>query len=854
MNLNEIKVFLEENFNKPTLEGKNRHIVFWYDSEGDFIDDIDSLDLENVKILKLTKNNAFYTKYYIEKEDLSSNILVYSNMSKPIPQEDYLYDILCYSQEFSTDRITVIMRELGVTNESLKGVFKKYNTFFKNKERIAAFKNLNIENYTEEKVNLAVLASLTKVKTLELEEVIKALIIEYLNDRTKYYEDICKFGDITALLELVQKHYGYRFDEFSIEKLMATLLITNFKDSIKFTLPKQYDTYVSAREGNCTVFLNHLMNHVKDSEYYDKMAQVVADKLKVYDLLKNNDIDTISECETFEEVDKIILNKIVELLNNDGEEFERYLKIISNRRTLHFYTKYKDLYEAVRYAIKFLSKKKEVQYIKGASSYDMFQSYTKEYYLFDKYYRKFYLHYDKCLDKELIKIIRDNIENVYSNWYLDELAIKWNTAIKNNSSNSWVIDGLNQQYKFFNDSIRYKYENERVVVIISDALRYECASQLNDNLNNQSKNKWKGIGELFAMQGVLPSYTKLGMASLLPNKFIEINDKYDVLVDGINSSGTENRNKILRSYSEKAVAVTYNDLKEYKRADYKEKFTGKEVIYVYHNTIDAIGDHAITENQVFDAAERAIEEIMSIANSFIGNLSVSSIIITADHGFLYKRDKLTLSDKINGLKLDDDEDGRRFVLTDSNEEVEGANIISMKYILGENSDKNVITPKGTMRFKVQGAGSNYVHGGSMLQEIVVPVIKFKLDRSKSTSNLVKKTDVKLTSISRKITNPIVHLEFFQEEKVQEKVLPVRIKCYFEDEEGNRISDERTIIADSKSDAPTERTQKEKFILKSIKYDKNKQYFLVIQDEEDSNGLYERIPYIIDIVFADEFGF
>ena len=281
MNLNEIKVFLEENFNKPTLEGKNRHIVFWYDGEGDFIDDIDSLDLQNVKILKLTKNNAFYTKYYIEKEDLTSNILVYSNMSKPAPQEDYLYDILCYSQEFSTDRITVIMRELGVTNESLKGVFKKYNTFFKNKERIAAFKNLNIENYTEEKVNLAILASLTKVKTLEFEEIIKALIIEYLNNKTKYYEDICKFGDIIALLELVQKYYGYRFEEFSIEKLMATLLITNFKDSIKFTLPRQYDTYVSVKEGNCMVFLNHLMNHVKDREYYDKMAQSVAEKLNI---------------------------------------------------------------------------------------------------------------------------------------------------------------------------------------------------------------------------------------------------------------------------------------------------------------------------------------------------------------------------------------------------------------------------------------------------------------------------------------------------------------------------------------------------------------------------------------------
>ncbi|WP_243122360.1 hypothetical protein [Clostridium septicum] len=50
----------------------------------------------------------------------------------------------------------------------------------------------------------------------------------------------------------------------------------------------------------------------------------------------------------------------------------------------------------------------------------------------------------------------------------------------------------------------------------------------------------------------------------------------------------------------------------------------------------------------------------------------------------------------------------------------------MDYLLGEGSNKYVITPKGTTRFKVQGAGANYVHGGSMLQEIVVPVIRFKM--------------------------------------------------------------------------------------------------------------------------------
>jgi hypothetical protein len=28
----------------------------------------------------------------------------------------------------------------------------------------------------------------------------------------------------------------------------------------------------------------------------------------------------------------------------------------------------------------------------------------------------------------------------------------------------------------------------------------------------------------------------------------------------------------------------------------------------------------------------------------------------------------------------------------------------------------------------------------------------------------------------------------------------------------------------------------------------------MQDDEDSNGMYERIPYIIDIAIVDEFGF
>jgi len=231
--------------------------------------------------------------------------------------------------------------------------------------------------------------------------------------------------------------------------------------------------------------------------------------------------------------------------------------------------------------------------------------------------------------------------------------------------------------------------------------------------------------------------------------------------------------------------------------------------------------------------------------------NITIIIITADHGYLYKRSALEESDKLSGVKLEDGEDGRRFILTSDTQSVEGTVGFSMEYLLGEGSRKEVITPRGTSRFKVQGAGANYVHGGAMLQEVVIPVIKFKNDRSVSSINAIRKVKISLTSITRKITNIITYLEFFQEEKIQDKVIVQKIRCYFEDETGNRISNENIIIGDSRSENPQERTYKEKFVLKSMLYDKRKQYFLVMEDAENSNGMYERIPYTIDIAIAGE---
>lgn len=82
---------------------------------------------------------------------------------------------------------------------------------------------------------------------------------------------------------------------------------------------------------------------------------------------------------------------------------------------------------------------------------------------------------------------------------------------------------------------------------------------------------------------------------------------------------------------------------------------------------------------------------------------------------------------------------------------------------------------------------------------------------------MKKVALTLTSISRKITNAITYLDFFQTEKIADKLRSSRLKLYLDDQDGYRVSIENIIIADIKSDDPVERKFKEKFVLKNMKY-------------------------------------
>lgn len=852
MNLDEVTKVLNDIYKEPLINEKKRHIVFWYDGDGEFLEDIDTLNLDNVRTLKLTNNNYFYIRYELEKVDTTSNILIYANMQKPNPRENWLLDIYKYSIEFSTDKTTVLMRDLNIKEASLIPIIKSYSKFFNNKERYAAFKKYSIDEYTEDAIHIGVLSALCKLPNPNFEEVTKILLEEILSEDKKYYDNISKFGDIDAFWELVSKYYGYDLEEKTIGKLMILLSITDLDDKVNKELPKNYTSYISNKKSNCCIFINHFMNDREDSKVYKELADKIQSVIKLDNVVAKWNSDDFIKCDTFRYFDEYIIKNLSDILQSGASEFDNYLSTIYKRKSLNWYSDYKYYYNALEQAIELLRIKDNIESIKERKPLDMIESYYKNdknsYYLIDKAYRKFYVAYDKIENKDILYSLMEKVEDIYTNWYLDELAVKWSSSLKEDLESTWNIGGLISQRMFYSNFVEpHLVKNEKVFVIISDALRYDCAKELCDILNIERK----GTATIDALQGVLPSYTKLGMASLLPNKSISLDDKNNVYVDGISASGTENRDKILKARCSESIAVAYNDIKDISSNDFRNMFSGKKAIYIYHNLIDARGDNASTEREVFDSVEDAFIELKQLVKNVVNRANGSNVYITSDHGFLYRRGNLNETHKI---KYDsDDKYGKRYAISDNYEEKPGTLTFSMDYILGSDSNKYVTVPRGEVRFAKQGAGSNYVHGGSMPQEIIIPVIKFKNSRGQGAVD--EKVEVEMTTISRKITTPRFTINFLQKDRVEDKKLPLMLKAYFEDSEGNVISNENSIFADSKSTNNEDRIYKERFTLKSISYNKNSKYYLVLEeDESDVKNEYARYEFIIDIAIQDEFGF
>ncbi len=485
--------------------------------------------------------------------------------------------------------------------------------------------------------------------------------------------------------------------------------------------------------------------------------------------------------------------------------------------------------------------------------------YTDSAYKMDTYYRHFHLAFSNTLVdtnsmlEDLLKTSADYVEGLYQHWYLKELNDCWTNSVEDDLKALGYVSELQKQRSFYSRYVNSSsMKNSKVFVVISDALRYEVALEVKEQLIRSTK----GTASIEAMQSIFPSITSFGMAALLPNKEISIKDEdgsVSVWVDGNSTSGRASREKILQQANPKSVAIRYKDLIEMKPTERRDIGTGKEVIYIYHDAIDAIGDKAPTERKVFEACETAIKELSNIVRIITSDMNGTNVLITADHGFLYTYKPLSESQKISKTTFEGKcyEVGRRYAVVEKSTSAEFLTPIAIGNEI-KGLDVAAFAPKDTVRIKKSGGGENYVHGGVSLQEMIVPVITYK--NLRTTSKHFKETEnveIALLSENRKISNLIFSLDFFQKSPVGDKIAPCMYNVYFTDDEGTHISDTQTIIADRKSANASERVYRVRFNLKSKTFDRNKIYRLVIANDTD---MPIEVEYKIDIAFVDDFGF
>ena len=628
------------------LTGFGRKIVFWYDDDASYEEEISEYQLpENCKRHILTQDNWFMTKKLVEMDDKESNYLIYAPFARPKDQDNYLVDMYYYAEHFYSDKLIQLSGDLNIPVEYQDSV-KKYKKFWNNTNTLK-FSELCIEEYGEHTVELGMMCVIAGVKILDFEELLPKVILAEEKGENTVMKKFKSIGLDSVFFELTKNQYGYVDDNPTVMKLLATMLITYTATLTDDKIPSEWDSFAEGRKNDCVVFVKNMMNNKQTSDCYDYFAGKVSDEVKAEKHILKIPLINLVECDTFEVIDKNIISWVSAKIG-DGMLDEKIgaLDILSicegrTKDSYHFSEKYRSQYKMLSYAYRLL-KGIEIHEFKPSVK-EVFDEYVEETYKIDTYYRKFYYFMDKTGISEEFETIRDLVENTYTNRYLANITYKWNQILTDEAYQQYPYARQEDFYKDFVQRKRIK-TNGKIFVIISDGMRYECAQELMNKFAMDEKCEAK----ISSMLSVLPSETTLGMASLLPHSEILVSENLIVTVDDKPCGNSmEDRRKILQSKVENSDCYQMDVVRDAGRTQWREMVKGKEVIYIYQDQIDGRGEKRTSENEVFNACEEAILEIYNVIRKITNDGSGAHFIITADHGFIYKRNKLEESDKIS---------------------------------------------------------------------------------------------------------------------------------------------------------------------------------------------------------------
>jgi uncharacterized protein (TIGR02687 family) len=673
-----------------------------------------------------------------------------------------------------------------------------------------------------------------------------------------------QFGNLTLFGEFINKMTNYECGDLKetpldVHGLVRYILLTAFAEAVPERVLERdwYGMYCATNEQAKTFCFSIVRHWEKDPELAPKLFEYcreLEEELHLSQVFDHQVLDDLISANVFPAVDESILRRLFKSMADGSGDQKLIREVLDERRTSGWYSKFSHFYSALDHLESLCA---FADFHGSDVNVGVREYYLKTGYQADSHYRHFLnammaasnnTEADQQVN-DALKEVAHYAENIYLN-YLREITETWIKTVGDDLKNLGTVPTMTPQVKFYDRYIRpLTGKNKNVIVIISDALRYEVGSELRERIAQTTKRQ----AEIEPLLGIFPTITKCGMAALLPHTQLCLSADMEVLVDGNKSISTEDRQKILQKERANSKAFIFNTIKPLTQAERKEQFKGQSVVYVYHNTIDAVGDKAQTEEKVVSACQEAIDELTAFVEKLCKEQPSSYIMVTADHGFLYSQKPLMERDKLSKKDLSTTplELGRRYVLASPDTTSLYLQEVAIPDLTpASGTAYKAFAPLEIIRLQKPGGGERYVHGGISPQEMIVPLITCA-PSSKSDSVSAQPATVKLLTTINKITNRIVSLDFFQEEAICDKIIPTEYSICIEDKDHKPVSDTVTILADKRSPEAPDRMLRASLRLAGSQFDASEEYYVTVK-RGATIALSQ--PVSIDLLITEDFGF
>ena len=839
---------------------EKHRIIFWYDEKKELRADFDNLEMVGIEKVEIA-DNEFGLKYRVLRERPKQQFLLYKEGPQPEDLNNWLLDVQLANDVFRTDQSAIWLSELELPNEFIE-IVEQHIAFFdaaKSKpQSVKRKQTLKKHLNTDDTLGLVRLKMLAVCAGSDprIDTILENLLTELAKGKDSAITLIERCNLSGFLWEQVQRHYAYQSEQPSIKDFSIEL----FKSCYSMGLESPLNNEAVNLGGDALVFFKRWKDSRTHQQAFEGLSEDCAGLLNIESDLNQRDIKELIECDYFRLIDQKVIVELVKAVEARTASPGDITLWCRQRRQGHWHDEFKHLYSAVDVASQFIALLETVQFTMATPT-EAVQGYTRHWYKLDQLYRQYVYALKVSGQTSLLNSLTAQIENRYTNRYLLPLNNAWQHHV--DAMPQWQVADVTPQHGFFSRWVQpYLTKKKKIYVIISDAFRYEAGEEMLGRIRQEDRYQ----ATLDVALSSLPSYTQLGMASLLPQSK-DIKEAADmplqladnktgtVAMGSQSTQGTDNRDKVLKTLvGGRATAVQTKALMEMTNIESRDLLKDHDVIYFYHNRIDHTGDKMQSEGEAFKATEETFDDLMQVIKK-LTNANASNMLITADHGFIYQNRALDdsdfLSTKVEGEVLYND---RRFVLGKSLSTDEALKGFSAEQ-LGLAGEVSAVIPKGIQRLRLSGSGSRFVHGGASLQEVLVPVIAINKKRQSDTTAV--EVDI-LRSGSSLITSGQLSVTLYQTEPVTEKIQARQLRVGIYTESNVLISDQRKVLMDLSADNPREREMKLRFVLTQQADEANDKEVILRLDEPVSGTNqfkeYKQLRYTIRRSFTSDFDF